>query len=98
MVPPQIHSKSELFVADPKSGESGQPETWNGREGSGGGSEETMGRQAEQQLGRATNGCASRVDTTASRVDRLRLLGNGVVPATAAKAWTVLSDSLWKLP
>jgi DNA (cytosine-5)-methyltransferase 1 len=51
-------------------------------------------RQAEQQLGRATDGCTSRLDTTAYRVDRLRLLGNGVVPATAAKAWTVLSDSL----
>jgi len=48
-------------------------------------------RQAEPQLGRATDGCASRVDATAYRVDRLRLLGNGVVPATAANAWTVLS-------
>jgi len=38
-----------------------------------------------------TDGCASRVDATTNRVDRLRLLGNGVVPATAAKAWTVLS-------
>ena len=48
-------------------------------------------RQAEPQLGGATDGSASRVDATANRVDRLRLLGNGVVPATAAKAWTVLS-------
>ena len=48
-------------------------------------------RQAEPQLGRATDGCASRVDPTANRVDRLRLLGNGVVPATAAKAWIELS-------
>ena len=92
---PQFDWEQPRTVADPKSGESGQPETWNRREGFGGGSEEAMaGRQAEQQLGRATDGCASRVDTTASRVDRLRLLGNGVVPATAAKAWTVLSDSL----
>ena len=30
----------------------------------------------------------------ANRVDRLRLLGNGVVPATAAKAWTVFSERL----
>ena len=51
-------------------------------------------RQPEPQLGRATHGHTNRVDATASRVDRLRLLGNGVVPATAAKAWTVLSDSL----
>jgi len=27
-------------------------------------------------------------------VDRLRLLGNGVVPHTAAKAWIVLNDQL----
>ncbi len=30
------------------------------------------------------------------RVDRLRLLGNGVVPHTAAKAWIVLNDQLIK--
>ena len=28
------------------------------------------------------------------RVDRLRLLGNGVLPATAAKAWTVLTERM----
>ena len=27
---------------------------------------------------------------TGSRIDRLRLIGNGVVNQTAAKAWTVL--------
>jgi len=48
-------------------------------------------RQAEPQLGRATNGRTSRVDATTHRVDRLRLLGNGVVPVTAAKAWIELS-------
>jgi hypothetical protein len=34
-------------------------------------------------LGRAADG-------TSSRVDRLRLLGNGVVPQTAAKAFVTL--------
>ena len=43
--------------------------------------------QAEPRLGRATNG-------SSSRVDRLRLLGNGVVPATAAKAFLTLIQRL----
>ena len=29
-----------------------------------------------------------------SRIDRLRLLGNGVVPQTACKAWTILSERI----
>jgi len=41
----------------------------------------------EPGLGRVVDGCAD-------RVDRIRLLGNGVVPQTAAKAWTVLSERL----
>jgi len=53
--------------------------------------EESDSRKAEPKLGGATDGCTSPVDATANRVDRLRLLGNGVVPATAARAWTVLS-------
>jgi len=35
-------------------------------------------------------------DNKKDRVDRIRMLGNGVVPATAAKAWTVLSARLNK--
>jgi DNA (cytosine-5)-methyltransferase 1 len=37
----------------------------------------------EPRLGRVVDGCAD-------RVDRIRLLGNAVVPQTAAKAWTTL--------
>ena len=41
----------------------------------------------EPELGRVADGIAD-------RVDRLRLLGNGVVPQTAAKAWTVLEAKI----
>jgi len=43
--------------------------------------------KAKPRLGGATDG-------TASRVDRLRLLGNGVVPDTAAKAFTTLTKRI----
>ena len=41
----------------------------------------------EPRLGRVVDGCSH-------RVDRLRLLGNGVVPQTAAKAWCILNKRL----
>jgi DNA (cytosine-5)-methyltransferase 1 len=46
--------------------------------------------QAESELGRTSNGSTCGVDATANRVDRLRLLGNGVVNQTAAKAFVTL--------
>jgi len=75
---------------------------------SGGGSEDTRwpARPGEEQyeweeprvteivgeLGGAVDGTRSGVDPIANRVDRLRLLGNGVVPQTAELAWR----TLWK--
>jgi len=44
-------------------------------------------RTVKPCMGRTANGVAS-------RVDELRLLGNGVVPQTAALAWKTLSDRL----
>jgi DNA (cytosine-5)-methyltransferase 1 len=41
----------------------------------------------EPGVGRVVDGCAD-------RVDRIRMLGNGVVPQTAAKAWGTLSKRL----
>lgn len=48
---------------------------------------EAISWATEPDVGRVVNG-------PAFRVDRLRLLGNGVVPQTAAKAWIVLNDQL----
>jgi len=45
----------------------------------------------EPNVGRVVDGCAD-------RVDRIRLLGNGVVPQTAAKAWVTLDDELTSTP
>lgn len=44
-------------------------------------------RATKPRLGRAVNGLAS-------RVDRLRLCGNGVIPLVAAKAWSILKRRL----
>ena len=50
--------------------------------------------KVEPELGGAIDGFASGVDTNRNRTDRLRLLGNGVVPGVAEKAFRVLSERL----
>ena len=49
---------------------------------------------SESKLGGATDGLTSRVDSMLNRTDRLRLLGNGVVPAVAAKAFATLTSNI----
>jgi len=50
--------------------------------------------EAQPELGGATHGSAIGVDSNQNRTDRLRLLGNGVVPGVAEKAFTVLLSRL----
>ena len=56
--------------------------------------------EAEPELAGAADRTAGRLDATpgplVNRVDRLRLLGNGVVNQTAAKAFAALSARLAK--
>ena len=54
--------------------------------------EEPRVAETQSELGGAIDGTRSGVDPIANRVDRLRLLGNGVVPQTAELAWR----TLWK--
>jgi len=50
--------------------------------------------QTQPKLGGAVDGVACGIDPTANRVDRLRLLGNGVVPDTCALAVRTLFKQL----
>ena len=56
------------------------------------------GSETQPPLGRDSDGLTDRLDDAElyhscdNRTDELRLLGNGVVPATAERAWRVLSE------
>ena len=95
---PQYEWEEPRVVADTKSkqgssrdnGEESRASSKSEESQSGGGHSGSLREsngQAEPQLGRTPNG-------SSSRVDRLRLLGNGVVPATAAKAFVTLIQRL----
>jgi len=56
--------------------------------------EQAVGREIKSELGGTDDGTSSRVDPIANRVDRLRLLGNGVVPQVAERAIRVLLRKL----
>ena len=64
-----------------KEGESGEPVDCCGQQSRG---KRAMHWAIERNVGRV-------VDGATDRVDRIRLLGNGVVPQTAAKAWEALN-------
>jgi len=89
----EVSGRSDVSDANGQRGRSGHAERQHAEDagqspgGTGHDASGVVSWATEPNVGRVVNGAAF-------RVDRLRLLGNGVVPHTAAKAWIVLNDQL----
>lgn len=84
--------KGSANMAYPQSGESGKSSEQEGREGSGGRSKEVSWWDTDpaDAEGAFESGMGRVVDGLADRMDRLKALGNGQVPAVVRKAWLSL--------
>ncbi|NKB52543.1 MAG: DNA cytosine methyltransferase [Rhizobiaceae bacterium] len=83
------HSDSSAELANAE-GSNEQGHGSRPRERQLGGKGAEQGHGSESQLGRATDGPSGWVDANRNRIDRLRMLGNGVVPQTAEIAFRTL--------
>lgn len=99
--PDQIVGDSNSWRQSPSINTGSSGETISGGESN---IEQTECRQAEPSLGGNSHGSTSGMDyaelcvTCDNRTDELRLLGNGVVPATATRAFLTLVEELNESP
>jgi len=86
----QEWEEPRVIMGNPKGGRQQSSSHRQGQEQLGGASTAQHREEAQCELGGATDGATCGVDPIANRVDRLRLLGNGVVPQVAEKAFVTL--------